>query len=93
MENRIEIRVTISHYVYGQGRQYTSDIEPLKIDKEIFGNENALRDAINDYCLEWASYTAYDTDSEDYVLEFWHGEQKIKNVSLSDYSDLFGRNL
>lgn len=93
MENKIVIRVTISHYVYGQGRQYTSDIEPLEISKKEFDDKSELQYLINNYCEEWASYTAYDTDLEDYVLEFEHNGQRIERISLSNYADLFGSNL
>ena len=88
MENRVKINVTISQYVYGQGIQYTSDIEPFWMDAEDLQNPAEISKAIDEYCEDWASFeTRYDTNVLDYIIEFWHGDERIGKALLSDYAD------
>ncbi len=95
MENKVRIGVTLTHYVLGQGNQYTSDLISLELDKKTLKNKTLLETAINDYCEEFAScMIPFDTDSEEYVLSFWlDDDRKIKSVLLSDYADCLGQSL
>lgn len=94
MENKIRIGVMISHYTYAQGRQYTSDIEPLEVDEETLKDQVLLQKAIDEYCQALASVMIpYDTEWEDYILAFWYNDVPIKRAFLGDYSDYFGREL
>lgn len=94
MENKIRIGVMISHYTYGQGRQFTSDLEPLELDEETLNDQALLQEAINHYCQVLASVMKpYDTEEEDYILSFWLDDTPIKREFLGDYSDYFGRDL
>lgn len=94
MEQTIKINVTISKYVYGRGKQYTSDIEPLEVDEETLKDQVLLQKAIDEYCYEWAVNTEpYDTGAEAYYLEFWADGVKVGEGRLNDYADYFGYNL
>ena len=82
------IRATLSKWT-SSGRSYTSDIDPLVVD-----NLNDLDEAIKEYCTEWASYTQpYDTNEEDYILEFYADTNSPVSVWLSEYAEHFNKNL
>ena len=91
MGNKIKIGVMINHYLFGQGRRYTCDLEPFYIDEQVLNDKVLFQEVVNDYCKQLASVmTPYNTDFEDYTLWFWRDNQKIvKKVLLSDYSDFF----
>jgi biotin-(acetyl-CoA carboxylase) ligase len=90
MNNKVEINVTISHYVIGQGIQYTSDIDPFYMDASELQYPASVYEAIAEYCEEWASYERrYDANKEDYILEFWRNDERIGKAILSDYADFF----
>ena len=88
MENKIRIVVMLTHL-------YTSDLMPLEVYKKTLNDKKLLEIAINDYCKELASIMIpYNINSEEYILSFWLDDKKrIKSVSLSDYSHLFGQRL
>lgn len=86
--NRVKINVTISHFVLGQGIQYTSDIDPFYIDAEDLRDPAEISKAIAEYCEEWASWeTRYDANEEDFIVEFWYDGERIGKALLSDYAD------
>ncbi len=86
--NKVIINVTISHFVLGQGIQCTSDIDPFYLDVKDLDNPMEIKKAIAEYCEEWASWeTRYDANVEDFILEFWHGDDRIGKALLSDYFD------
>ena len=94
MENRVRIGVTLTHYVLGQGDEYTSDITPLEVYEKTLNDQTLLEIAIDDYCEEFASLmTPFDTDFEEYILSFWLDDRKIKSVLLSDYAHCLGQGL
>lgn len=95
MKNKVRIGVMLTHYVIGQGNQYTSDLMPLELLKKTLKDKTLLEIAINDYCEEFASVMIpYNINSEEYILSFWlDDDTKIKSVLLSDYSHLFGQRL
>lgn len=97
MGNRVRIGVMLTHYVYGSGNQYTSDLMPLEVYKKILNihNKALLEIAINDYCEEFAYFMRpFDTNSEEYILSFWlDDDTKIRSILLSDYAHCLGRGL
>jgi hypothetical protein len=90
MNNKVKINVTISHYIIGQGIQYTSDIDPFYMRADELAYEDVVRRAIDDYCEVWAeNTTSYNTNAEDYIIEFWCGDERIGKAILSNYADFF----
>lgn len=95
MKNKVKIGVMLTHYVIGQGNQYTSNLMPLELFKKTLKDKTLLNIAINDYCEEFANVMIpFDTNSEEYILSFWlDDDTKIKSVLLSDYVHCLGQGL
>lgn len=90
--NKVFIDVTITHFVAGQGVQYTKDIGTCWIYAEDFQNPVEVRKAIDAYCETWAENTVcYDANEQDYIIEFWHDGERVGKALLSDYAEHFAK--
>lgn len=88
--NKVFIDVTITHFVAGQGVQYTEDVGTCWMCAEDFRDTVEVNKAIDEFCREWASNTVrYDANEQDYLVEFWHDGERIGKAILSDYADFF----
>lgn len=95
MKNKVKIKVMLTNYVYGQDKQYTSDMISLVVDEKTLNDKVLLQEIIKDYCVNFARVIIpYDMNSEEYILSFWLDDDiKIKSVLLNDYTHLFKQNM
>lgn len=88
--NKVFIDVTISHshFVAGQGIRYTEDFGTCWTYAEDFPAE--VSKVIDAYCETLAeNMMRYDANEQDYVIEFWHNGERIGKALLSDYAEHF----
>lgn len=93
-----KVKVEVLHYVNGRG-VHISDAEPLEIDERLLNGQILPLSAVNDYCSVIYNYcknfakrtVPYDTNHEDYMLQFWHKGDLISSALLSNFSEFFGQ--